>query len=137
MNFKLFFIDQINFRFDDGFSILENIFQRIWFNLKRDIYDLINFLNFVIKFRYFLGKNRNICFRFWLNLRYFLICFLSYFLNLLIFIQIDLRNLLLVRLFYQIKRCDSKWTIWIYILRTKIILLFKVSIMISKASRTI
>ena len=134
MNFKLFLVNQINFGFDNCFCFLENRFQRIGFNLKRDIFNLIHFWNFVFKFRYFWRKNGNICFRLLLNCLNFLISFLSDLSNLFIFYEINLRNLLFIRLFDRLKRCNSEWAIWINFVGTKISLLIEVTVVISKTS---
>ena len=133
----LLFVGQINFGFDDSFSFLENRFHRIRFNFKRDIFDFIHFLNIFFKFRYFLYKYRNICFILLLNNRNILICFLSNLSNLLIFIKINLSNLLLIWRFDGLKRWDSKWAVRINFAWTKINLLIKVPIMVSKTSWTV
>ena len=113
---------------------MKNWFQRIGFNFEWDIFNLIYFLNLIIKFRYFWSKNWNIYFRFWLNCLNFLICFLSDLSNFLIFVNIYLRNLVFIRLFDRLKRCDRERAIWINILWTEISLLIKVTVVISKTS---
>ena len=98
---------------------------------------MTHFLNFIIEFRYFWSKDRDICFRLRLNNLNFLICFLSDLCNFLIFVKINLRNLFIKRLFDGLKRCDSERTIWINFVWTKISLLIKVTVMISKTRRAV
>ena len=137
MNLKRFFVDQINFGFDDGLCLLENCFQLIRFNFKRDIFDLIKSLNLFIKLRYFRCENLNICLRFLLDWLNFLICSLSDFSYFFVSALINLRNILLIRLFDGLKRCDREWAVWIDFVRAKVSLLIEVAIMITKACWTV
>ena len=136
MIYELFFVDQINFWFDDNLCFLKNRFQRIRLNFNRSIFYFNYFLNFIVNFRYFLCIYWNICFRFLLYSCNFLICFISNFLNFLIFVWVYLRNQLFIRRFNRLKRCDDVWAIWINFILTKINLLIKMTIMISKTSWT-